>query len=211
MDRTTFKHLSLAVVFALAFLFGCQKDTATDPFSPSGKQNIDEPVWKKAAKAQGLELLSLPPKAEKALARIWQGSKPINHNKGGKIDLHAKYMSSFFHWVTVDAKLEIPPHALDTYEVYSLQIDDEDFVQNLDFTFGPHTCFNTPVLFSATVTGLNLTGWPATLRLFYFNPGTNQWEPLDAYATVDARHGTLECSDVPFEHFSRYAFVRWYW
>ena len=179
------------LLMTLVFLFGCSKDT-----------NINAPET--PAITNNAQLIKLPtPKHGLSVNTIYTSTKYINGYYGGSFWAQFNYQSNYSN-VVITSQLVFPSGSFSGGKTISQTFNTE----TASLEFGPEMQFNVPVLYTLTVTGLDLTGVnPATLDFVYVaQDGTITGVQYDSI-TMDLATGMLKVTNARLEHFSRYGFV----
>lgn len=175
----------------LVFLFGCSKDT-----------NINAPET--PAITKNAQLIKLPtPKHGLSVNTIYTTEKYISGYNGGSFWSPFSYQSNNGQ-VYISSYLSFPSGSFAGSKTITQTFNTE----TASLEFGPAMQFNVPILYTLTVTGLDLTGVnPATLDFVYVaQDGTITGVQYDSI-TMDVATGMLKVTNARLEHFSRYGFV----
>lgn len=179
------------LLMTLVFLFGCSKDT-----------NINAPET--PAVIKNAQLIKLPtPKHGLSVNTEYISSKYISGYNGGNFWAQFNYQSTSGN-VLITSQLSFPSGSFWGSKTITQTFNTE----TASLEFGPAMQFNIPVLYTLTVTGLDLTGInPATLDFVYVaQDGTITGVQYDSI-TMDVTTGMLKVTNARLEHFSRYGFV----
>jgi hypothetical protein len=179
----------MLMVFAL--LFGCTPDASVT--SPEETQ-ITTPV----------QLIKLPaPKSGLKVETYYTESKYINGYYGGTF-LEQFSFQSYNGEVTITSKLVFPAGAFSGGKTITQTFNTE----TASLEFGPAMQFNTPVKYTLTVSGLDLTGINIeTLDFVYVAQDGSVTGVVHEGITMDVATGTLIVTNAQLNHFSRYGFV----
>ena len=142
---------------------------------------------------QGITLIDLP---VTTLDKSVRASKKINGAEGGIVEFEGEIKDG----VEVHGTLVIPAGAFEGTRKISIKLDKK----TASFEFGPSGTFNIPVLFSATITGLNLNGSNASF-VYVENNGGMTNVTSDASGISD---GGLYVINAQLNHFSRYGWAK---
>jgi hypothetical protein len=211
------KNLIYIAFLCGLIIMGCSREDSTI-VSP-GSQNVsisEKPNWLKAAEAQGVKLLSLPPNTEKSLEKSTSVTKYIYYNRFGNLSIYDSYKSNN-RFVVVIANLTILPYSLEKSSWITMGFASEYLVSNVslgpvDMNFGPDgTSFKKPALLNIVAQGLDLSGWSQedNLQLACFNEDTQLWEVVPSQRIIfNVKTGYLQCVNGQLSHFSRYGFIK---
>ena len=160
------------LLFSLIFFAGCSKSPVS----------TEEPN-------SGVRLLSRMPAdgtAFKVLDLYTQ--KVISARDGGQITLY-------------DVVIDVPPGAIDTDTLFSINIPDINVFYN---QFGTHgLVFNVPVTVTMSYRDADLSGIDvSTIRIAYYNEGTGQYQDVDC--VVDHERQVVVAK---LYHFSAYGLI----
>jgi len=189
MKLFNFAGRAVVMVWLLIAGMACEKIGPVEP--------IDTPT------AQAPHIIKLID-ANSALQKTITASAPITVNDGGTLTLKFKGKGG----EGIDLSLAFSPGTVSQDFTASVSVDDKDMGTTMEFGPSP-TSFSRPAILDFYATGIDFGKLPrnATIKLYYYNSDTGQWEPMNAGSiTWDIRQGWLKCEDGEIPHFSRYAF-----
>jgi hypothetical protein len=200
----------LLLVLGLAF-FGCSKED-NSIVGPSTQNNsiVEKPAWLKAAEAQGVQLLTLPPSTEKSLEKRSEVTKYVRYDRWNIVSISNSYKCDNRR-VSINASLTIPSNSLNQDTWITMGFVDDYLMSDVNLSFGPDgTEFNKPAFLNIFAYGLDLSGWSQNddPKLAAYNESTGQWEVVPfqkVYFNVE--NGSLWCYS-QLTHFSRYGFIK---
>ncbi len=199
----------LIILLGSILIAGCRQSiNDSNPVGPETSIKSSQPDWQKAAETQGLELLNFSDELPQRLNKILSAEEYILPQRGGMLVIWDRFRTNQGRIGTLRVVLRIPRYALNTPETYRMELDEDYLSPSFDFTFGPHATFNNPVKLSIEAEGMDFSGWPNIVHLYYFDPDLNTWIPTDGVGRVNHRQNSFECEDVSIPHFSRYAFSK---
>ena len=194
IKKNSMKTLITIFAILLLFTFGCTDQTGITSPDNSTSNNEDISLGKKHSHTIVNDEDDLDQ---------YTVSKTINGNSGGYISLGNQ--SSALDGQGVYAFLYFPAGSFNGTKTITMTINPED----LSGTFEPSMEFNTPVLFSALFTGVNLNGSNGSSYYFaYESPNGQQTVIQNSFLFVNQNHGVLGILNAQIPHFSRYAFLR---
>lgn len=191
IERDKMKKFIPPMLMLLVLFFGCSTDTnINSPETPAGNKNVN--LIKLPAPEHGLSINS-----------FYTTSKYINGYNGGNFWSQFNYQSISTN-VVITSQLFFPSGSFPGGKTITQTFNTE----TASLEFGPSMQFNIPVLYTLTVSGLDLTGInPATLDFVYVaQDGSITGVQYDSI-TMDTASGTLKVTNARLEHFSRYGFV----
>ena len=211
------KFLLNIIVLGGLFLIGCSQEDSS-VIGPTTQNNsiLEKPNWLKAAEAQGVKILSLPPSTEKSLDKRTEVTKYVYFNRASNLSIYDSYKSNN-HFVVIIANLTILPYSLEKSTWITMGFASDYLVTNVtlgpvDMNFGPDgITFKKPALFNLVAYGLDLTGWSEgdNLQLACFNENTQLWEAVPSQKIMfNVKTGFLQCVNGQLSHFSRYGFIK---
>lgn len=184
------KFIPPLIIFLIMF-FGCSTDTnINSPETPGVNKNV--------------QLIKLPaPEHGLSVNTLYTSSKYTNGYNGGNFGSQFNYQSINGN-VVITSQLAFPSGCFSGGKIITQTFNTE----TASLEFGPAMQFNIPVLYTLTVSGLDLTGInPATLDFVYVaQDGSITGVQYDSI-TMDVATGTLKVTNARLEHFSRYGFV----
>ena len=142
-----------------------------------------------------------------SLKKVIQVSQLITKENGGELILKHE-INRGDESVEVELILKVLPRTVSGDTEFTLSLDDQYLITNVDFTFGPHgIIFSKPALLSVEAEGLDLSNIHSDkIDLYYDNPDTGQWEKMKCKEIeVDLEDGEIEVEEGEIPHFSRYA------
>jgi len=184
------EKLITTFTFLLMFTVGCTDQTSvTSPDNnTSGNENV---TLEKKIRGGGTGFL------------VHTVSKQINGDLGGFIYLGNE--ASAFNGQGVYAAIYFPAGSFSGTETITMTIDPD----NLSGTFGPGMEFNTPVYFSALLTGIKLRGpGSSDYEFVYEGPNRQQTVIPNSFLYIDKQKGVLGILNAEIPHFSRYGWIR---
>jgi hypothetical protein len=151
------------------------------------------------------KMFKMPQAANITTETTFSNSQNINGSLGGNLQLSGTYQGTS-GLVTVQASLNVPASAYPGEKV--LYVANSSAFAEIDFN--PTLTFDAPVLLTATVSGLDLTGVnPEDVYFAYISDDGSYIEPINCdQIGVDAAHGTLSVTNAHLSHFSRYIWGR---
>jgi len=184
------KQFVTTALIIVALLFGC---------TPESNVTSPENSIKQTAKLIKLPAVKSGLKIESELNRY----KDINGTNGGTFEESFEFQS-VSGTVLINSKLVFPAGA------YSgvINISQTFNTETASLEFGPAMIFNTPVQYTLTVSGLDLTGLTPDMLDFVYvaQDGSITGVEYDSI-TVNFATGTLTVNNALLHHFSRYGFV----
>jgi len=184
------KKLIITFTLLLMFTLGCTDQTSV--ISPDNNTSGNENLTFEKKKIRNTSGFS-----EHTV------SKEINGDLGGLIYLGDE--GSAFNGEGVYAAIYFPAGSFSGTETITMTIDTED----LSGTFSPGMEFNTPVSFSALITGLNLRGpGSANIEFVYEAPNGQQTVIPNSLLFINKGQGILGILNAEIPHFSRYGWIR---
>lgn len=184
------KKFATLMLMVFALLFGCSPDanvTSPDDSAKPTAQLIKLPAMK-----SGLSI-------EAQLTR----SKDINGANGGTFAETFEFQS-VSGVVSIVSQLVFPANSFSGGKTITQTFDTE----TASLEFGPAMLFNVPVLYTLTVSGLDLTGInPETLNFVYVAQDGSITGVVHQGITMNVATGTLKVTNAQLNHFSRYGFV----
>lgn len=194
------KFLVLLIIFVIFVIIAFSFSNCSKDMSPvASNQEIKE--------QGGIKFLSFG-KSSKSLQKVITATEFIEKEIGGKLSLEFAYENVDSQKVDVDIELEIQANSIVEDNEFTMSVDDEYFVSDLDVTFGPHgTQFSIPALLNISVKGIDLSGVnPDEVFLYYDNQETGEWELMECdVIEIDAEQGLIKIVNGKLPHFSRYA------
>lgn len=150
------------------------------------------------------QLISLPIPIGLGVEDLHTEYKDINGYYGGWFSEEFTYTSSTGGTVNINSTLHF-----NNYSFYGTKTISQTFnTETAAITFGPSMQFNTPVDYTLTITGADLTGVnPATLDFVYIDANGNMYAVDKDYVIMDLNSGLLKVKNAKLNHFSRYGFV----
>jgi|WetSurMetagenome_2_1015567.scaffolds.fasta_scaffold51770_2 hypothetical protein len=211
------KFLLYTVFLGSLILAGCSREDNSIVGPTTQNNSISEkPNWLKAAEAQGVKLLSLPPSTEQSLKKSSFVTKYVFYNRTSILSIRDFYKSND-RFVLILASLTIRPYSLNNSDWITMGFADDYLVSNVslgpvDMNFGPDgTSFNKPALLNIIAQGLDLSNWSQDddLKLACFNEDTQLWEVVPCQKIIfNVKTGFLQCVNGQLSHFSRYGFIK---
>jgi hypothetical protein len=183
------KKITTALAMLLLFVVGCTDQT-----------NVTAP---EQSPTQQLKLVRLPVPQGLSLETLYTEYKYIRGSDGGYFTEQFSYQTPT-GTVTIDSRLSFPRYAFYGSETFSQTFNTE----TASLEFGPSMQFNKPVLYTLTITGLDLSDInTTTLSFVYVAPdGSITGVEYDSI-TVDTATNKIKVTNAQLNHFSRYGFV----
>jgi len=184
------KQFAIFAILTAALLFGCSPDASVTAPDNSIKQTA--------------KLIKLPAvKSGLAIEADLTKYKNINGDNGGTFSETFEFQSVNGP-VTISSTLVFPANSFAGSKTISQKFNTE----TASLEFGPAMVFNTPVEYTLTVSGLNLTGVnPDSLDFVYVAQNGSITGVVYDYINANISTGSLTVNDALLEHFSRYGFV----
>ncbi len=179
------------LLFSLVLLFGCEQggiDVITVPVEP----------------LHNLRIISLPSPAGSGVEDLHTEDKWINGESGGWFSEQFSYEGGPWETVNITSTLHFPSNAFSGWKDITQTFNTETAA----ISFGPAMQFNSPVEYTLTIYGVDLTGIdPNTLTFVYIDGNGNMYPCEYEYVTMDSSTGMLKVKNAELNHFSRYGFV----
>lgn len=184
------KQILFSILFAGLLLGGCSD--LNNSVAPNQNGNT-------------AKLFKMPQAADMSTETMFTASENVDGEQGGNLQLSGSYQGTS-GLVTVQATLNVPASAYSGEKV--LYVANSSAYAEIDFD--PSLTFDTPVLLTATVTGLDLSGVnPANVFFAYLSDDGSYVEPIACdQISVDVANGTLSVTNAHLSHFSRYIWSR---
>lgn len=200
---TLFKKISTSLI--ISFMFAIMAVSFNNCSGNLSPVSPDQEV--KVKEQKGIKFLSFG-KAPNSLKKIVSVSRYIKRHRGGLLYLDYAFENADNEEVEVEIGLKIQRYSIEESNRFTMGIDDEYFLADLDVTFGPHgTQFSIPALLNISIDGIDLTGVdPNATHLYYDNQDTGEWELMECDSIIiNIEEGELDVINGKLPHFSRYA------
>lgn len=198
------KQLLLLAVFSFLVLAGCQKENSiVSPVTEKSGSEI-------AAKAQGVQLISLPGNAEKSLKKsVLSCTELVKVNNVSVLKVENHYKAENGNDVKIKAELKVLKNSLDLDTYMTMSLEQNTLATSVSLDFGPSTQFKIPALLSIHAEGLDLSGFSPNDHIGLVYLDGDDWKPMPAKkVSFDINKGEIICIDAQIPHFSRYGFTR---
>ncbi|MBK7227454.1 MAG: hypothetical protein IPH97_00965 [Ignavibacteriales bacterium] len=184
------KKFATLMLMVFALLFGCSPDA-----------NVTSPDDSAKPTAQLIKLPAM--KSGLSIEALLTRSKYINGTYGGTFAETFEFQS-VSGVVSIVSQLVFPANSFSGGKTIEQKFDTE----TASLEFGPAMQFNVPVLYTLTVSGLDLTGInPETLNFVYVAQDGSITGVVHEGITMNVATGTLKVTNAQLNHFSRYGFV----
>jgi hypothetical protein len=179
------------IAMLLLFTVGCTDQTG-----------ITSPVESSATKPL-LKLVELPAPVGMSIETLYTESQEINGYYGGVFTEEFSYKSSTGE-VKIYSQLVFPVKAF-----YGTQTITQTFnTETASLEFGPSMKFYSPVKYTLSITGLDLSSInPKTVSFVYIAPDGSLTGVVYDGIKMDTASRTITVVNAQLDHFSRYGFV----